>query len=167
MLEEKRGVRYFLKPKPEGGSAKIPIGSITVTPSTWSTFDDCALKLKPGQGIGYYFFGGDIHGLDIDHCRNPKTGQICNEAMLLLSRLNTFWAESASAVEGMHVFFKGNVRGKQLSETCVQYWNPKNSPRFFAVTADMVGEAFSTIKDVGDDFNYIFATGCAHLRKDP
>ncbi len=158
MLNQKRFVRYFLKPKPEGGTAKIPLGNHS-DPSTWSTFDVCVAALEPGkeQGIGYNFFGGEIHGLDLDHCRNPQTGKICSEAMVLLSRLGS-WAEYSVSGQGIHVFFKGSVRGKQLGETCLQYWNPKNSPRFFALTCDMVGEAFTKLKDVGDEFNYIFAT---------
>src|ERR1700722_13845715 len=161
MLVEKRFVRYFLKPKPEGGTAKIPLGNHS-DPNTWSTFPDAVAAIENDQqGIGYNFLGGEIHGLDIDHCRNPKTGAICNEAMLLLSRLPS-WAEFSVSGQGIHVLFKGNVRGKQLTETCLQYWNPKNAPRFFALTCNMVGEAFSTLKDVGDDFNYIFATA-AHI----
>lgn len=157
MLAEKRFVRYFLKAKPEGGTAKIPLGNHS-DPSTWGTFDDCVKQLEnKEQGIGYCFLGGDIHGLDIDHCRNPKTGVLCKEAMVLLSRLPS-WAEYSVSGAGLHVFFKGHVRGKQLTETCLQYWNPKNSPRFFALTCVAVGEAFKVLKDVGDEFNYIFAT---------
>src|SRR6476660_6298041 len=77
--------------------------------------------------------------------------------MVLLSRLPS-WAEYSVSGQGIHILFKGNVRGKQLGETCLQYWNPKNSPRFFALTCDMVGDAFRQLKDVGDEFNYIFAT---------
>jgi len=156
MLAAKRWMRFFLKPKPEGGTAKIPLGN-HADESTWSTFDECVAAREHGQGLGYAFYGSDIQALDIDHCRNPKTGQICNEAMLLLSRLPS-WAEYSVSGQGIHVFFKGNVRGKQLIETCIQYWNPKNSPRFFALTCDMVGEAFTTLKDVGEEFNYVFAT---------
>jgi hypothetical protein len=156
MLQQKRFVRYFLKPKPEGGTAKIPLGNHS-DKTTWEDFNMCAAMVQGGQGIGYNFLHGDIHGLDIDHCRNPKTGAICPEAMVLLSRLSS-WAEYSVSGQGIHVFFKGNVRGKQLGETCLQYWNPKNSPRFFALTCDMVGDAFTKLKDVGDEFNYIFAT---------
>lgn len=157
MLIEKRFVRYFLKPKPEGGTAKIPLGNHS-DPNTWSTLDEAVKQLEnKDQGIGYCFLGGNIHGLDLDHCRNPRNGQICNEAMVLLSRIPS-WAEYSVSGQGIHVFFKGNVRGKQLGETCLQYWNPKNSPRFYALTCDIVGAAFTTIKDVGDEFNYIFAT---------
>lgn len=157
MLQEKRWVRYFLKPKAEGGTAKIPLGNHS-DPATWSTFDDAVKAIEPGkeQGIGYCFFGGEIHALDIDHCRNPETGIICNEAMMLLSRIPS-WAEYSVSGQGMHVFFKGTARGKELRTQCLQYWNPKNSPRFFALTCDMVGDAFTTLKDVGDEFNYIFS----------
>jgi hypothetical protein len=157
MLVEKRWVRYFLKPKPEGGTAKIPLGNHS-DPNTWSTFDDCVAKIEnKQQGIGYNFLGGEIQGLDIDHCRNPRTGVICNEAMLLLSRLPS-WAEYSVSGQGIHVLFKGTVRGKDLKETCLQFWHSKKSPRFFALTCNMVGEAFTALKDIGDDFNYIFAT---------
>src|ERR1700730_13689861 len=85
LRQEKRWVRYFLKAKPEGGTAKIPLGNHS-DPNTWSTFDDCVNNIEnDAQGIGYCFLGGDIHGLDIDHCRNPQTGKICAEAMVLLS----------------------------------------------------------------------------------
>ena len=156
MLAEKRFVRYFLKAKPEGGTAKIPLGNHS-DPNTWSTFDDAVKAIENNQqGIGYCFLGGDIHGLDIDHCRNPRTGQLCAEAMQVLSRIPS-WSEYSVSGQGLHVFFKGNVRGKQLTETCLQYWNPKNSPRFFALTCDMVGDAFLTLKDIGEEFNYIFS----------
>jgi hypothetical protein len=159
MLQAKRWMRYFLKPKPDGkGCAKIPLGDHALE-STWSTFDEAVKALEPGkeQGLGYAFYKGQIEAVDIDHCRNPKTGQICNEAMLLLSRLPS-WAEYSVSGQGIHVLFKGNVRGKQLGETCLQFWNSANSPRFFALTCSMVGEAFTKLKDVGEEFNYIFAT---------
>ena len=157
-LKEPRWCGWFQgEAKPDGdGFAKVPIGSHS-DPKTWCTFDELCAKLKPGQGIGYNFLGGDLHPLDLDHVRNPENGNICAEAMVLLSRLQTF-SEISISGRGLHVMFKGNVRGKQLGETCVQYWNPKNSPRFFTITGDVVGEAFSTIKDVGDEFNYIYST---------
>src|ERR1041384_2276119 len=51
MLKEKRFVRYFLKSKPEGGTAKIPLGNHSDS-ATWSTFDDAVKQLEKGQGIG-------------------------------------------------------------------------------------------------------------------
>ena len=157
MLVAKRWMRFFLEPKPDGGTAKIPLGDHG-KPETWDTFDNCVAALENDQqGLGYAFFGDEIYGLDIDHCRNPKTGQLCNEAMVLMSRMQS-WAEYSVSGQGIHVLFKGTVRGKQLSETCLQFWNSKNSPRFFALTCDMVGDVFTKLKDIGEDFNYVFAT---------
>jgi len=157
MLLEKRWVRFFLKPKEGGGTAKVPLANHS-DPNTWSTFNDAVASIENDQqGIGYCFLGGEVQGLDIDHCRNTKTGVICNEAMLLLSRLSS-WAEYSVSGQGIHVLFKGNVRGKELHETHIQFWNSKNSPRFFALTCDMVGEAFTKLRDIGEDFNLVFAT---------
>lgn len=157
MLSEKRFVRFFLKPKGNGLTAKIPLGNHS-DPATWDTFENCIAKIEnDAQGIGYNFLGGELHPFDLDHCRNPRTGAICNEAMVLLSRLPS-WAEYSVSGTGIHVIFRGNVRGKELVETCTQYWNPKNSPRFLALTCNMVGEAFTNLKDIGDEFNYVFAT---------
>lgn len=157
MLAEKRFVRFFLKPKSGGGTAKIPIGNHS-DPATWETFDECIKQISNDQqGVGYCFLHGDLHPFDLDHCRNPRTGEICKEAMVLLSRIPS-WAEYSVSGSGIHVIFRGNVRGKELTETCVQYWNPKNSPRFLALTCDMVGDAFTNLKDIGEEFNYVFAT---------
>jgi primase-polymerase (primpol)-like protein len=107
-LNQKRWCAWFVgDPKPEGGYAKIPRGSHSA-PETWDTFEDVCRKLKPGDGFGYNFLGGDLHPLDLDHVRNPTTGQICNEAMLLLSRLKSFSEYSVSG-RGLHVLFRGCV----------------------------------------------------------
>ena len=155
MLKARRWMRWFLKPKAEGGYAKIPLGSHT-DHTTWDTFSNCVAKLEPHQGLGYCLYGADIHCLDIDHCRNAQTRSMCPEASVLLQRLNS-WSEYSVSGTGVHIFFKGSVRGKELHETCLQYWNPKNSPRFIAMTCKQVG-AYDTLRDVGSDFNYIFAT---------
>ena len=160
MLQHKRFVRYFLEPKQDGqGLAKIPRGSHS-DPKTWSTFDECAKALTPKDaGIGYVLTGGKVHALDLDHVRNPKTGEIVYTAKEQLQRLNS-WTELSVSGKGLHVFFMGEMRGHALYFGCVQYWNPDKAPRFFALTGDML-EPYTTLKDVGKDFNYIFATAGA------
>jgi hypothetical protein len=49
MLKERRWVRYFLQPKPDGnGTAKIPLGSHS-DESTWSSFEECVKALETGE----------------------------------------------------------------------------------------------------------------------
>lgn len=159
---EKRWCAWFKgDPKPDGdGYAKVPRGSHS-NPETWDTFEDIWTKLKPGDGVGYNFLHGDVHPWDLDHVRNASTGLICNEAMILLSRWQSF-AEISISGRGLHVFTRGEVRGQQLTETCLQYWNPAKAPRFFTVTGELVGAAFNVIRDIGADGNYVFATA-AHI----
>jgi putative DNA primase/helicase len=155
LRREKRWCAWFQGDrKPDGHFAKIPRGSHS-EPDTWSTFAD--VQLQPGDGYGYNFRGGDLHPWDLDHVRNPITGAICAEAMLLLSRFKSFAEYSVSGC-GIHVLTRGEVRGHQLSEQCLQYWNPAKCPRFFTVTGDVVGAAFSKIQDIGTDGNLVFAT---------
>src|SRR5580704_5480154 len=156
MLQERRWVRYFLDAKPGGGFSKVPIGSHSDS-ATWSKFEDCVAALQPEQGLGYVFTVGDIQPLDLDHCRNAKTGEVCPEAMVLLRRFAS-WSEVSVSGQGLHVLFIGDVRAKQLNETCMQFWNAKYSPRFIALTCDLVGDEFTKLKDVGFEANYPFST---------
>jgi len=86
---------------------------------------------------------------------------VCNEAQLLLSRFGSY-AEYSVSGSGIHVLTRGEVRGKSLDEPHLQYWNPKHSPRFFTVTAECVGKAFSQVRDIGRDGDFVFSMA-AHI----
>jgi len=170
MLPHRRFLPYFLKSKGNGAFAKIPRGSHSAPKhedGNWCSFDEVFEKLRPGDGVGYCFTyiegmaGGDILPFDFDHCRNATTGIVCNEAMIALSRWQS-WSEISVSGCGLHVLVKGNIRTRQLSETCLQMWAPKHAPRFFALTGELVGPAFNILKDVGDDAQYVCSTA-AHI----
>ena len=141
MLTEKRFVRYYLGAKDTAhGSGKIPRGSVS-DPSSWASFDDCVAALIPkDEGVGFVFTGSEFHGLDLDHVRNAQTGEICPEAKVLLTRFNS-WAEVSISGTGLHILFTSPeeiTRYKKLGADHVQYWHPRHSPRFFALTGDLV-----------------------------
>jgi putative DNA primase/helicase len=141
LLTEKRFVRYYLGAKDTAhGSGKIPRGSVS-DPSSWSSFDECVASLTPkDEGVGFVFTGSDVHGLDLDHVRNAQTGEICPEAKVLLTRFNS-WAEVSISGTGLHILFTTSeeiTRYKKLGADHAQYWHPKHSPRFFALTGDLV-----------------------------
>lgn len=165
LLAHKRWLPWFPIEKEgrPGEFAKVPRGSHS-DPSTWFTFEEVWNRLESAHdGVGYNFLavdgveGGDISPFDLDHVRNPNTGALCNEAMVLLSRWGSF-AEYSVSGRGIHVLTRGPVRGLQLTTTHLQFWNPKKAPRFFTVTGDLVGSAFSTIKDISSDGDYVFST---------
>src|SRR5436853_1682869 len=70
---------------PYNGHAASP-----TNPTTWGTFDQALARYAQGSydGIGYVCHD-DIVGGDLDHCRNPKTGEIEQWAQDIISFLIT------------------------------------------------------------------------------
>jgi putative DNA primase/helicase len=160
MMGERRFVRYYLGAKDTAhGSGKIPRGSVS-NPDTWASFDECVAALTPkDEGIGFVFTGSEFHGLDLDHVRNAQTGEMCPEAKVLLTRFNS-WAEVSVSGTGLHILFTATeeiTRYKKLGADHCQYWHPKHSPRFFALTADLV-PGYNTLRDGRDAFLFVGGT---------
>ena len=162
MLTARRWMRYYLKQKADGGTSKIPIGDMA-DESTWSTFDECVAAIEnQQQGLGYAFYKGEIEAVDVRHCRNPKTGVICKEVMLLMERLKPSWAEYSVSGKGIHLLgydSKGIRHRKPITETCLQSWPSQHSARFFAITCQMVGGAadFNKFSIWNGQTNYVYS----------
>jgi putative DNA primase/helicase len=77
--------------------------------ATWSTFAAVisAFEKVSYAGIGFCFSSGDPYtGIDLDHCRDPKTGEIAAWAQIWVEWLNGYTEVSPSG-EGLHVIVKG------------------------------------------------------------
>jgi putative DNA primase/helicase len=77
--------------------------------ATWSPFVTVVSALEKGtyDGIGFVFSSGDPYtGIDLDHCRNPKTGEIAEWAQYWVKRLDGYVEVSPSG-EGLHIIVKG------------------------------------------------------------
>ena len=167
MLAEKRFVLYRLVPKGDK-IAKIPFtihgkGADHSDPNTWSTFDECLEAFGKHDhpagkdvGIGFCFYKSIWHPFDLDHVRNKETGEICTTVKsIILTYLNS-WAEYSVSGTGIHIIFKGEVRAKELLDNGhLDYWNPAHTPRFLALTGNIVEGYNKPIRDVGTDFNFI------------
>ena len=143
LLSEPRWVAWYPKPRPNGGFDKAPIGA-TNDPSSWATFDEVCARLRGGQGLGYALYGSDLHGWDLDYVRSVKTGLVCNEAQLLLSRFGSY-AEYSVSGSGIHVLTRGEVRGKSLDEPHLQYWNLLAKDNDRLALRDEVGEGWPEV----------------------
>jgi putative DNA primase/helicase len=79
-------------------------------PKTWSVFDVALRRWQAGDcdGIGFAL-SQDLHiaGLDIDHCRNPDTGEITPEALDVVQVMNTYTEISPSAT-GLRILPHGD-----------------------------------------------------------
>ena len=106
-------------------------------PATWSSFEECCQALKEGRfsGIGFVFAkGGPYTGIDLDHHRDPATGQLDEFAAQQVQRLNSYTEVSQSGL-GVHVIARGTIPSKTGRR------DPKNGvemyseSRFFVMTA--------------------------------
>ena len=94
----------------------ITYASVTNS-DTWGTFEQAvdAYHRLNLRGIGFVFTKADpFVGIDIDNCRNPKTGRIDAKAMLITRLLDSYTEISPSGT-GLHIIVKANLpfRGKQ------------------------------------------------------
>lgn len=110
------------QPKPH----KLPINPHTgglaasTRSATWSSFQEALAAAQRWSltGIGFVFTDSDSYsGVDMDHCRNPETGQISDWACAIIRALNSYSEVSPSGT-GIHTIIRGNLpakRGNQVA----------------------------------------------------
>lgn len=139
--------------KPDGTKvwAKMPMtpggaAASSTNPSTWTTYDDAVDALIMGgnfDGIGLVL-GDDIQGIDLDDCRDPKSGALNELAREVLAKVDGY-AEVSPSGTGIKVFARTNLDGSRTKkEVGVELYR---EGRYFTVTghvldrdhADMAG----------------------------
>lgn len=77
-------------------------------PSTWTDFDSACGALRRGYpGVGFVFSESDeFCGIDLDGCRDPKTGVIATWAREILTKLDSY-SEVSPSKTGVKVFVRG------------------------------------------------------------
>lgn len=80
-------------------------------PDTWGNFEKAVQVSKSDDfnGVGYEFSKSCPYmGVDLDHCRNPVTGEIEAWAWEIILKLNSYTEVSPSG-EGVHILLKGKL----------------------------------------------------------
>src|SRR5262245_21164193 len=80
-------------------------------PATWSTFEDAEAALNNGHnfhGLSFALNGDGIDGIDLDHCRDPKTKVISDVAARVVARFNTHTEVTPSGT-GVRMFLRGDL----------------------------------------------------------
>ena len=74
---------------------------------TWGTYADALARFNSDSVDGIGFQLGDSYvGIDLDRCRNPKTGEIESQATEIIGRLSSY-AEISPSGTGIHILTKG------------------------------------------------------------
>lgn len=147
--------------KKDGKDTKVPyiaaegiFNASTTDPLTWRTYQAAVKALDTGRysGIGFVVSEyDDFGGLDLDHCRNPETGEIDQWALDIIGKFNSYtevtpsgagvriWIKAKFPVEG----HKKTGYGPQKAGALELYDNK----RYFAVTGDHIEGTPVTIED--------------------
>lgn len=121
----------------DGGAAK------SNDPATWTTFEAALAAAPKYSGIGFVFDSNDPYcGVDLDGCRDPKTGKCAEWARSIILELKTY-AEVSPSGTGVKLFCRGKLpfpNGKKIevTEPSVSDKTPAielyDHGRYFAVT---------------------------------
>lgn len=124
----------------------------------WVTFDEAmaVYKANPDKfaGVGYLMTGPHgITGVDLDHCRDPKTGDIADWAMDVVRALDSYTEVSPSGT-GLHVMTAAQVPEDWTNhEQGIEVYGG-NEARFLCVTGERVGST-SALRNSWDDLERI------------
>ena len=122
-------------------------GSST-NPNTWGSFAQ-ALRRDPDHLVFVFARNGGLAGIDLDHCRNPETGEIESWAQDVVDRFpHVYWEVSLSGT-GLHGIGYGALPTEKSG------WHPDrigifHHSRYFVVTGDAL-PGHETLGDFGDD----------------
>lgn len=163
MEVNRQGVPLMLREKPQwivwrnedrdGKETKLPYqtnGQMAKSndSTTWTTFEaamTCFESSKKYSGVGFVFADdGNICGIDLDGCRNLRTGQWADWARKIINEFETYTEVSPSGT-GAKMFVVGksplaNGRNKRIDATRVSPKEPGievyDKLRYFAVTGN-------------------------------
>ena len=83
---------------------------------TWRTFEEAFAAYEAEEpmaydGIGFCFSSADpFVGVDLDDCRDPKSGHIEPWALKIADRVQEGYVEASPSGTGVHIILEGTVR---------------------------------------------------------
>jgi len=141
LKKRKQWVCWKGEPTKEGKLTKVPknprngYNASHSSPAHWDTYENAlqAYRKNPDgySGIGYVFSKDcPFCGVDLDNCRDPKTGKIEKWAQEMLLDLDSY-AEVSPSGTGIKVFLIGKLRGRGRKKDQIEMYD---KTRFFTVT---------------------------------
>ena len=115
-------------------------------PDTWGSFDETLRRMRRDHlpGIGFMFHPDDgLAGVDLDNCRNPRTGEIEKWATEIIDGLDSY-TEVSPSESGLKVFVYGDLPlGRRRKGNIEMY----DRGRFFTMTGHPLSWAPSNVQD--------------------
>jgi primase-polymerase (primpol)-like protein len=130
-------------------------------PTTWGTFEQAWnwTKIRGGSGVGFEFHDADdIMGIDLDGCRNPRTGTIEPWAAKIIRQLSSYTEVSPSGC-GVHIILRGTLPGTRRRTGKVEMYQ---DGRYFCITGCHVAGTPKTIEDRSGELAVFYNDTFAH-----
>jgi hypothetical protein len=139
--EQRDGKQTKVPYRPVAGSMLM---ASTTDPGTWGTFDAATALAERFDGFGFVFSADDpFAGVDLDHCRDPETGQLEDEAAAWTLRLDSYTETSPSGT-GVHVLLRAAIPGDRRRNGKIEMYD---RGRYFCMTGEHVQGLPTTIND--------------------
>ncbi len=132
---------------------KVPISPLSSTPAsttdkrTWSSYSQAVQMFVNGErinGVGFVLSENDpFVAVDLDDCRDPKTGELTEAATKIVNALNSYTEVSPSG-KGLHIFTRGTIPERGRRSGGVEMYS---SARYLTVTGWHVSGYPETINE--------------------
>jgi putative DNA primase/helicase len=148
--------------KRDGNFTKIPyqidnVPASSTNTGTWNDFESVvkAYQLNRFDGIGFVVTPTDAYcGIDLDHCRNPETGEIEPDKLAIVNKFNSH-AEITPSNLGVRVWIKAKLPGEKKRNDKIHI-EIYDSARFFTVTGNHLEGTPRTIENRQNELNSIY-----------
>jgi hypothetical protein len=143
-IEQRKGKPTKVPKQPSGANAS------STASNTWSTFERVVQTNGQFNGIGFVFTKESGYtGIDLDKCRDPKTGETEKWALDIISKVDTYTELSQSGT-GWHLIVRGSLpRGGNRKGRVEMY----DCERYFCMTGALVpgiGHRKIEARDIAD-----------------
>ena len=154
-------------------AGKLPLnpntfyGAKANDPNTWGTFEQAVacigwqtVRGETCDGIGFEL-QAPYCGIDIDHCRDPETGELTPEALSIVQTMDSYTEISPSGT-GVHILYKNGGetfpdRHKKKPIDDAQHIEMYQSNRYFTMTGD-VYQDYNTLNQRGAAADKVYQT---------
>jgi len=145
----------------DDGCTKVPyqaktgeqVNAQSNAPGTWTTFPEALRYCQANDwvhGVGFVFAASDPYfGIDLDKCRDPRTGLVEPWALDILARFTTY-AEWSVSGTGLHIIGRGTLPPNGRRKGRIEAYD---RGRYFTMTGDRVPSAPQTIEPCQDALN--------------
>jgi primase-polymerase (primpol)-like protein len=161
ILQSSRAVVWNFEER-DGKQTKVPYMALRPStraavnnPATWSSFMQACDAVADGNadGVGIVL-GEGLIGVDLDHCRNPDSGEITADAWGIIRALDSYTEVSVSGA-GTHVIASGELPAGGKRRRGIELYG---DGRYFVVTGQHLAATPTTIEERTAALTTLYAT---------